>query len=206
MAALALLSAAAPARAQKTLKQCRVDTSAAWYVKQRAWLDDSGHRWSNDTLRVALLKAVGASEGTATPVQFGWELQGSAPAVDSAMYMRLKTLAATRGSVWPTRSVVGGAGVLAVWILSQHDTGFGRAVLHRQMEAGPDESSAADVATMEDRMRLVWGRKQLYGTQFQRIGGKVEVLPTEDLAHVDLRREDAGLPPSRISACLAGAR
>ena len=39
--------------------------------------------------------------------------------------------------------------------------------LHRMMEAGPAESPAADVATFEDHLRLVWGRKQLYGTQFR---------------------------------------
>jgi hypothetical protein len=29
------------------------------------------------------------------------------------------------------------------------------------MEAGPAESPSADVATFEDHMRLIWGRKQI---------------------------------------------
>src|SRR6476661_3359848 len=49
-------------------------------------------------------------------------------------------LAAQRGSTWPTRSVVGAAGVHAVYLLSQSDTGLARNVLHRMMEAGPAES------------------------------------------------------------------
>lgn len=61
------------------------------------------------------------------------------------------------------------------------------------MEAGPAESPAADVATFEDHLRLVWGRKQIYGTQFRvGAGGKVELSPMEDSAHADMRREDAG--------------
>lgn len=63
---------------------------------------------------------------------------------------------------------------------------------------------AADVATFEDHMRLIWGRKQLYGTQFRRgPDGVVTLAPMEDSSHADLRREDAGLPPFAIGLCLA---
>jgi hypothetical protein len=95
--------------------------------------------------------------------------------------------------------------VHAVYLLSQSDTGLARNVLHRMMEAGPAESPAADVATFEDHLRLVWGRKQIYGTQFRvGAGGKVELSPMEDSAHADMRREDAGLPPFNVGICLAG--
>ena len=54
-------------------------------------------------------------------------------------------------------------------------------------------------------MRLVWGRKQIYGTQFRvGAGGRVELSPMEDSAHADMRREDAGLPPFKVGICLAG--
>ena len=36
-----------------------------------------------------------------------------------AMLARLKQLASTRGSAWPTKSVVGAAGVHAVYLLTQ---------------------------------------------------------------------------------------
>jgi hypothetical protein len=72
------------------------------------------------------------------------------------------------------------------------------------MEAGPVESPAVDVATLEDRVRLQAGRKQLYGTQFRVDDrGTIVLAPMEDSAHADLRREDAGLPPFALGLCLA---
>jgi hypothetical protein len=120
-----------------------------------------------------------------------------------AMIEQLKKLASTRGSEWPTKSIVGAAGVHAVYLLAQTDTGLGRSVLHRMMEAGPTESPAADVATFEDRLRLVWGRKQIYGTQFRMENGSVVLSPMEDSAHADLRREGAALPPFALGLCFA---
>jgi hypothetical protein len=85
------------------------------------------------------------------------------------------------------------------------DTTLAKTALHRMMEAGPAESPAADVATLEDRLRLVAGRKQIYGTQFRRgADGKVELAPMEDSAHADLRREGAALPPFKLGLCMAG--
>ncbi len=72
------------------------------------------------------------------------------------------------------------------------------------MEAGPTESNAADVAAPEDCLRLVWGRTQIYGTQFLHgTDGKVVLMPMEDSSHADLRREDAALPPRKTGICLA---
>jgi hypothetical protein len=73
------------------------------------------------------------------------------------------------------------------------------------MEAGPVESPAPDVATLEDRLRLLAGRKQIYGTQFRRgPEGKVQLAPMEDSTHADLRREGAALPPFKLGMCMAG--
>lgn len=186
---------------------CRVDTTAAWYTKQRAWADERAHAWSDDAFRAALTTTAGL-DAASLPVQLGWEIQGaespSAMTADSAMRARLLGLATTRGSVWPTKSIVGAAGTRAVWLLAQRDTALMRASLKRMMEAGPEESNAADVAMLEDRLRLVSGRKQLYATQFRAgPGGQLVLAPMEDSAHVDLRREDAGLPPFEVSVCLA---
>jgi hypothetical protein len=210
VAALVLL-AGAPALAQRSAKvACKVDVNASWFVKQRAWLDDSKTTWSNDTLRGTLLRAAGLEPTSQLALQYGFEVDDSVAATtpaDTAMIAQLRALAAARGSVWPTKSVVGAGGVRAVWLLAHRDTALARATLKRMMEAGPEESHAADVAMLEDRLRLLWGRKQLYGTQFRPGAGEDLVLaPTEDSAHVDLRREAAGLPPFRTSACLARAR
>jgi hypothetical protein len=69
------------------------------------------------------------------------------------------------------------------------------------MESGPDEALPADVAVLEDRVRLQSGRKQLYGTQLRRVGDRLVPAPTEDSAHVDMRRDAAGLPPLDAAIC-----
>jgi hypothetical protein len=192
----------------KPAAKCDWKPSDAWVKRQAEFFDDSKHDWSDDTLRTALLQAAGLGSSVTAPVQLGVQVEGREPALGSdaaAMTARLKALAAQRGAKWPTRSVVGAAGVHAVYLLSQSDTGLARNVLHHMMEAGPAESPAADVATFEDHLRLVWGRKQIYGTQFRvGAGGKVELAPMEDSAHADMRREDAGLPPFKVGICFAG--
>jgi hypothetical protein len=218
-AAIVTLPALAGAQAQKTTKaatprpklvpECSWKPTDAWVRRQAEFFNESKHDWSDDSLRNALLAAAGLEAPLKAPVQFGVRIGGSdstPPAGAATMVDALKKLAATRGSTWPTRSVVGPAGTHAVYILVSLDTGLARAALHRMMEAGPVESPAADVATLEDRLRLLWGRKQIYGTQFRRDGnGKVELAPMEDSAHADLRREDAGLPPFKLGLCMAGA-
>lgn len=185
---------------------CRIDTTAAWFKAQRVWFDESGHTWTNDTLRAKLLQAAGLDVPLHAPVELGWQIEGRDPAVgprDSAMIAQLKR--SGRGGS-PTKSTVGAAGVHASYLLALRDTSLTRSALHPLMEAGPDESPAADVATLEDRNRLMVGRKQIYGTQFRvDPAGKVVLLPMEDSAHADLRREDAMLPPFKTSACLARA-
>lgn len=198
---------AVPVQAQKS-PACKVDSSAQWFVKQREWLSEATPSWSNDTLRTSLMRAAHLDGTKPLSVQMGWEIQDEVapfPMVgESAVIAQLRSLASTRGSTWPTKSVAGASGARAVWLLAHLDTALTRSALKRMMEAGPEESNAADVATLEDRLRLQSGRKQIYGTQF-RVGtdGKVMLAPMEDSAHVDLRREDAGLPTFRMSACLA---
>lgn len=188
----------------KAAKCLPVDSTAEWYRAQRAWMDDSKGGWSDDAFRTALLQSAGIHGSAEVPVLWGGDVKGEAPAAagDSVLIARLRGLASQRGSTWPTRSVVGGAGTYAVWLLALRDSAIAPAVLKRMMEAGPDESPPAAVATLEDRLRLARGRKQLYATRLQRLpNGLLEPLPTEDLAHVDLRREGAHLPPLKVSFC-----
>ena len=213
-AAVFALVAALPlaAQASKPAKSgsCpAVDTTAGWFVKQRAWADDSRHAWSNDSLRTALIHAAGLDNANGgTGALMGYEIVGVAPnaAQDdaAAAIAALRTLAQTRGSTWPTKSVVGAEGVRAVWVLAGQDTSLARAALHRMMEAGPEESPPAAVAILEDRLRIASGRKQIYGTQLVKSAdGKLEPAPLEDPKHVDLRRDAAGLPPLAQAMCAA---
>jgi hypothetical protein len=196
-----LASLTRPAPAQRCV---RPDTTGEWFQRQRAWLSDARHDWSDDAFRAVLLSAAGLDASRPVPAQIGAQTvreQVPSSGADSMTLSRLATLARTRGSTWPTRSVVGAAGVRAVWLLAQRDTALQRVVLHRMMESGPDEALPADVAVLEDRVRVQSGRKQLYGTQLQALGGRPGALPTEDSAHVDLRRDAAGLPPLAAAIC-----
>jgi hypothetical protein len=186
---------------------CTVNPSDAWVKRQAEWLDDSKHDWKNDSLRTALLAAAGLTAPLKAPAQVGVHIEGREPSLGPTaadMTSQLKTLAAARGSAWPGKSVVGAAGMHAVFLLAERDTGLARVALHRLMEAGPDESLAADVATLEDQFRLSQGRKQIQGTQFKvDASGTVVLAPMEDSAHADMRREGSGLPPFKLGICLA---
>lgn len=208
-AALIAIPAFTPlAHAQRaSTSSCAWKPTDAWVMRQAEFFDDSKHDWSDDAFRTELLTAANLTAPLKAPVQLGVDVEGKThtfgPNAD-AVREKLKQLAAVRGSAWPTRSVVGAAGVHAVYLITQQDTGLARAALHRMMEAGPAESPAADVATYEDHLRLIWGRKQIYGTQFKvDANGKVTLAPMEDSSHADLRREDAGLPPFALGLCLA---
>jgi hypothetical protein len=210
LATLALVPGPALAQAKATrAAECRVRPSDAWVKRQAEFFDETKHEWTNDSLRTALLAAAGISAPLTMPVNTGVQLVDRAPALGataSTVTDQLKTLAATRGSEWPTKSVVGAAGTHAVYLLALGDTALGRVALHRMMEAGPAESPAVDVATFEDHMRVLSGRKQIYGTQFRVDDkGRVVLAPMEDSAHADLRREDAGLPPFKLGLCLSAS-
>jgi len=215
-AAAVLLALASPVAAQRPAsgaKCAALDTTAAWYRKQRAWADESRHDWSNDSLRTALVRAAGldANPRAGAGALLGYEIASASPnaptGADSAALAALRVLAQNRQAPWPTRSVVGPTGVRAVWVLAGRDTMVARVALHRMMEAGPDESPPAAVAVLEDRLRVRAGRKQIYGTQLVRgSDGALEPAPIEDPKHADLRRDAAGLPPLAQSICAAGRR
>jgi len=195
------------AQSAKKSAACTVNPSDAWVKRQAEWLDDSKHDWKNDSLRTALLAAAGLTAPLKAPAQVGVHVEGREPALGPTageMTNQLKSLATTRGSAWPGKSLVGAAGMHAVFLLAERDTGLARVALHRLMEAGPDESLAADVATLEDQFRLSQGRKQIQGTQFKLdASGHVVLAPMEDSAHADMRREGSGLPPFKLGICLA---
>ena len=196
----------APATARDVGQSCKILMTAPWVKRQAAWFDESAQTWTNDTLRKALLTAAAISIPMTMPAQTGVQIAGQSRMLGvgaDTLVQHLKKLASTRGSAWPTKSVVGSAGAHAVYLLADSDTSLARVVLHRLMEAGPTESPAPDVATLEDRLRLLAGRKQIYGTQFRIENDKVVLSPMEDSAHADLRREGAGLPPFSLGLCLA---
>ena len=100
---------------------------------------------------------------------------------------------------WPGKSLVGKDGAMKAWLLVQHadqDRAFQKRCLPllagavKKGEAGPEH-----LAYLTDRVKVADKEKQVYGTQFHEVGGKMEPYPIEDEADVDKRRKEVGLPP-----------
>jgi hypothetical protein len=100
---------------------------------------------------------------------------------------------------WPGRSQVGDDGAQAAWLLAQHadqDPDQQQRFLGLLREAvGAGEASAANLAYLEDRVRVHAGQPQLYGTQFTQDEHGLRPEPIEDPTHLDERRAAAGLGP-----------
>ncbi|MFI5311503.1 MAG: DUF6624 domain-containing protein [Gemmatimonadales bacterium] len=201
--ATAALASSLSAQARGAPRCTMPDTTKEWFAQQRTWLDDSKHDWTNDSLRQVLVRAAGVDASRPLPVQQGWTRLDASGPKDSATIAMLRGMMRQRGSPFPTRSVVGAAGVRAVWLLTLGDSALEASVLRRMMEAGLGESFEADVAVLEDRVRVRAGRAQLYGTVQRAVTGTAALARIEDSTHVDLRRDAAGMPPLVQARCAA---
>lgn len=101
---------------------------------------------------------------------------------------------------WPVSSVYGARSSHEAWLLIQHadrDHAFQREVLTLLEPLVPQgEVAPKDFAYLSDRIDVAEGRRQRYGTQFATNGSCVTgFLPMDDMAVVEQRRKDVGLPP-----------
>lgn len=106
----------------------------------------------------------------------------------------LKEIIAKQG--WPTFTLVGKDGAQSAWLLVQHadaDPKFQRQCLDLMTKLPKNEMSQKNFAYLTDRVLLAEGKKQIYGTQFTTIDGKVQPRPLEDPVNVDKRRAEVGL-------------
>ena len=206
----ASLLAASPRSAQRATSAaaCAWKPSDAWVKRQAELFDESKHDWTNDTLRTALLAAAGLTAPLGRPCSSACEIAGRAaelgPTAD-AMRDAAAQARATRGSTWPTRSVVGAAGTHAVYLLSRsrHRARRARRCTHdgsrpeRVAGGGRGDvrgSHATDLGPQADLRHAVHDGRERQASCSS---------PMEDSAHADLRREDAGLPPFKLGLCLA---
>lgn len=97
---------------------------------------------------------------------------------------------------WPTTSKVGEKASVAAWVLVQHSPSrkFQKQMLHHMQSEG-DDTQKPLVAKLIDRIRIINGKPQLYGTSFtsDNITGKLSVDPIEDIENIDARRKEMGL-------------
>lgn len=119
---------------------------------------------------------------------------------------------------WPGRRAFGDEGAGAAFLILQH--AIGHPALQRRglaliLEAIPEgEANALDAAYLSDRIAVVEGSEQTFGTQFDwDASGQLSPAPTRDPAQLDARRASVGLPPMaetiahmRASAAAGGER
>jgi hypothetical protein len=152
-------------------------------------------RWPALAARVTVQFA--AFEKTLVDPALRIELLGLAAKIDdastvSAATERLKVAIAKHG--WPGKRIVGLDGANAAWVVAQHadDIAFQAACLARMeplVKTG--EVAGKDYAFLFDRVAIIHGRPQRYGTQFD----GDDLAPLEDPKHVDERRRSVGLGP-----------
>ncbi len=98
---------------------------------------------------------------------------------------------------WPGKSLVGADGARAAFLLVQHataDPAFQKqslALLRKAVAKG--EARASSAAYLTDRVLVLAGRPQIYGTQFHTVAGQLVPEAIEDEANVDVRRKEVGL-------------
>jgi len=124
------------------------------------------------------------------------ELAAKGEEVDRANTAWLKEVIEKHG--WPTNALVGKDGAHAAWMLVQHadrDRPFQRQCLNLMAALPKNAISQSDFAYLTDRVRRAENKKQLYGTQFEVVEGKLKPRPMEDEASIDKRRAEVGLQP-----------
>jgi hypothetical protein len=117
-------------------------------------------------------------------------------AVDADNQAWLQRVVEERG--WPGRSLVGPDGAHNAWLLAQHLPDLDLQVRCRDLVAaavGTGEATPAQLAYLDDRVRMRQGRAQRYGTQIRIVDDRPVPFELEDPDGVDERRRAVGLEP-----------
>lgn len=138
------------------------------------------------------LRRLGAEEG------YSPDIVARLKQVDADNTIFIKEFVHTHG--WPKISETGKEVAEAVWLMVQHspDVNFMEKCL-RMMETMLDEVEPTNLVRTIDRVRILKGKPQYYGTHFrQKADGTHEVIrPIEDEENVDERRRALGMPSIR---------
>jgi hypothetical protein len=122
-------------------------------------------------------------------------LQSVAAEIDNLHTQTLKEIVTLHG--WPSIKQVGEKGIQAVFFLAQHsnDLVFQQDMLPLIIQSYLDKDGIAgqDVAQFIDNVSIKLGKKQIFGTQAELIGGKVVFAPIENKETVDPLRAQMGM-------------
>lgn len=181
-----------------------LDSTAAWARVNRAWSNEAGLHWTNDSLRRVLLDL--ADRDQAARVSFGAHATDTAYgrrliALDSTLADSMRRILARFGL--PTRAMVGARGSDAAMLIVQHNADLQAPVLAMARAAPAGQVSPQALAMLEDRLLVHAGKPQRYGTQFTMVAdGQFRFAPTAAIEGLETRRAHAGLPPFEQYVCL----
>ena len=181
-----------------------LDTTAAWAQASRAWTNETGLRWSNDSLRRVLLAM--RDRDQAPRAEFGARVGDTLygrrlMSLDSALADEMEVILSRFGL--PTRSMVGPAGSDAAMLIVQHNWPLQERVLALARAVPQGQISPEKLGMLEDRVLVHQGKLQRFGTQFTAgSDGIFRFAPVSDPAGLDARRSAAGMPPLRQYVCL----
>jgi hypothetical protein len=206
-----LLSAMAQGTAlDSAMTRClSADTATAWQKLGAAWAAEAPGSWSNDSLRRELL-ALGEADQAQRILLTGDSLRNPAfiqrmAAGDSVRASQLRAIVARHG--WPGKSMVGARAATAAFLIVQHHADLQQEMLALLRAQPPGEVNPADLAMLEDRVRMNAGLPQRYGTQFKPPGETtIELYPIEEPGGLETRRAAAGLPPMKVYVCFIEAQ
>jgi hypothetical protein len=199
---LAVCLIASVAGAQDT--KCPIDSMAPWALVSRTWSHEAGITWSNDSLRRVLLALERRDQEPRR--EFGKRV-GDTTYLKLLMALDQETSAEVKGILdrfgLPTRSMVGPAGVTALFLVVQHSATLQERVLELAKRVPEGEVPPSSFAMLEDRVLANSGKPQVYGTHFTiSSDGVARFAPVVSPRDVASRRERAGLPPLDVYLCL----
>lgn len=181
------------AAAQETKKEIMppVSNQAAVQVKNPQLREELLQRLKNDQdMRKEMASKY--APGQPLPSEVGEKFR----AVDRENTEWMKKIVDQYG--YPGYSMVGRDGEIAAFLLVQHadkDLIFQKKVLKLLKKAVEQkDATPSSMAYLTDRVLVVDGKPQMYGTQMQMVDGGMKPAPIEDEANVDKRSLELGLP------------
>lgn len=181
-----------------------LDTTARWAQNNRAWSDESGVEWRNDSLRRVLLSL--AERDQAVRQNFGARITDTnyvkqLLSLDSLLAATMTGILERYGL--PMRSMVGPEGSDAGMLIVQHNWSLQERVLAMAKSAPRGQISPEKLAILEDRVLVHQGKPQRFGSQFSAgTDGVFKFASLADTTKLDARRAAVGMPPMRAYVCM----